>query len=285
MSNNTSHHKIWDIIFSSDEIRQLQIFTDNYNDLKKNQLKSPSLSSPTPSYRVWFDNTEMELRAYALNFRKIYSKDGQAGGSFPDLCEAVKTHEDTALALLAEDSLAYFDELRSVDIRAVPREFMKLLGAPCIYQLFEHYPILITIHDLIQLFFYTQYHHNPHSGRVEKLQNLKDFLNRPDADIILKYMFFMALWTFQMLFLDVGQSFVGMFQSKAPRPQDSTKIPNLGEKGATTEDLRRRSKFEALKRSFAQILWIEAGRPECGAYYFEDEAERQMLLGLGRIYI
>ena len=279
------HNKNTEINFSSDEIRQLQIFTDNYNELKVNRLKAPTLSSPTPLYRVWFDNTETELQAYALNFRKIYSRDGQAGGSFPDLCEAIKTHEDTALALLAEDSLAYFDELRSVDVRSIPREFMRSLGAPSIYQLFENYSSKVTIHDLIQLFFYTQYHHNPHSGRVEELNNLKSFLKRCDADDILKYMFFMALWTFQMLFLNAGQSFVGMFQVQISHPPDSTKIKNLGERSATTEDLRRRNKFEALKRSFAQSLWIEAGRPECGAYYFEDEAERRMLLGLGRIYI
>ena len=59
----------------------------------------------------------------------------------------------------------------------------------------------------------------------------------------------------------------------------------MGMQGATTEDLQRRSKFEKFKRSFAHSIWIEAGRPECGEYAFEEEAERRMLINLGRVRI
>lgn len=229
----------------------------------------------------------MELQAYVLIFWKIYSKDSKAGGSFPDLCEAIQTHEDTALALLAEDSLTCFNNLNSIEIRDVPQEFMRTnpLGAPCIYQLFENYPTKITICELIQLFFYTQFHHNPHSGRVNKLQKLQSFLNRPDSNDILKYIFWMALLSFQYLFFNVGQSFVGQYQAQKSINSFSVKIPNLGEKSVTTKDLQKRSKFDKYKRSLAHALWLEAGCPTCGEYAFEEEAEKQMLLSLGRIKI
>jgi len=213
----------------------------------------------------------------------MYSEDRQAGGSFPDLCNLIKKdHKNAALAVLAEDSLADFDELKSMDIRTVYEKKVIALGAPYVYQLLQHYPSMVTIDDFVQLFFYTQYHHHAREDRAEKLDELIRFLDRPDAEEILKYIFFAALWTFQILFFNTGQVFVSMLERNSPGSQNSTIIKNLGKKGSTTEELRKHKIFETHKCSFAHALWIEAQLPKCGSYYFEDEAERRMLIALGR---
>ncbi|QSH42437.1 hypothetical protein P0136_02770 [Lentisphaerota bacterium ZTH] len=275
-----------DISFSSQEKRQLQIFTENFNELKKIKLKSPSLRLPaTPYYSVFMNNTEIELKNYVLVFRRIYSEDKQAGGSFIDLCKLMMAHTGTDLALLAEDSLNYFEDLKSTDIQTKEQNRVTLLGASCIYQLFEDYKTKVTIDEIVQLFFYTQYHHNPNPKRVQMLQRLKDFLHRPDAEDILKYIYLMALLNFNQLFFNTGQAFVEKYQAQYPEDKNPVKIKGLGAQGSTTEDLQRRSKFNMYKRSFANALWVEAGRPDCGQYGFEDEAERRMLLNLGRVRI
>lgn len=275
-----------EISFSSEDKRQLQIFTENFNELKKIKLKSPILSLPaTPYYSVFMKNTEAELKNYVLVFRKIYSEDKQAGGSFIDLCKLMMAHTRTDLALLAEDSLNYFEDLKSTDIRTLKQGAITSLGAPCLYLLFEDYRRKVTIDDIVQVFFYTQYHHNPSPKRVQKLQDLKDFLHRRDAEDILKYIYLMALFNFHGLFLNTGQTFVGKYQAQYPGDKNSVKIKGLGRQGTTTEDLQWRSKFNKYKCSFANALWVESGRPDCGQYGFEDDAEFRMLLNLGKVKI
>ena len=268
-----------DIDFDEEDICQLQIFTELYDELKQNEISKISLSEQDNLYKVSCYKNELELKAYVLLFRKLYSSQKDDRGSFPNICNRLMVHSNTSLAILSEDSQNYFNELNDLDLRYLPED--EYLGAPCIYQLMKKYPDILTVSEFIKLILYTQYQHKPTKAKEQKLQKIKDYLNRCDANEIIKYMFWELLFAFQQIFLNSGQSFVGTFRAKYPTPQKSSKINGMGELGVTTEERRKRDIFNKYKQLFAHELWIIAGRPDCGEYAFEEKAKKRLLLSFG----
>ena len=274
-------NKSADAVFDQETLRQLTIFSQNYKKMIKSPLQLPTLSQQWPFYSLHFQTPEAEVEAFVQTFRKLYLSDKQAKGSFGDVCDELQRYPDCSLSILSEDAKAYFEKIKNTDIRFVAKNKITDLGAPCIYELLENYPKAITVNDFIQLFFNTKFMHNPNPQREELRQSLITFLGRKDAEDILSYIFFSILFCFQILFKNVGQSFNGVLLLH-DNPQKANPI---GLTGCDSHSIRKKAVFEKMKRSLAQKLWIQDARPEAGPYYYEDRAEKQILVALGRVCI
>ena len=270
-----------DAEFDQETLRQLTIFSQNYNKMIKSPLQLPTLRQQWPFYSLHFHAPESEVEAFVQTFRKLYLADKQAKGSFGDICDDLQRYPDCSLSILSEDAKAYFEKIKNTDIRSVAKNKITDLGVPCIYELLENYPKAITVNDFIQLFFNTKFMHNPNPQREELRQSLIAFLGRSDAKDILSYIFFSILFCFQILFKNVGQSFNGVLLLH-DNPQKANPI---GLTGCDSHSIRKKAVFEKMKRSLAQKLWIQDARPEAGPYYYEDRAEKQILVALGRVCI
>ena len=274
-------NKSADAVFDQETLRQLTIFSQNYKKMIKSPLQLPTLSQQWPFYSLHFHAPESEVEAFIQTFRKLYLADKQAKGSFGDVCDDLQRYPDCSLSILSEDAKAYFEKIKNTDIRFVAKNKITDLGAPCIYELLGNYPKAITVNDFIQLFFNTKFMHNPNPQREELRQSLITFLGRRDAEYILLYIFFSILFCFQTLFKSVGQAFNGVLLLHE-HPQKNVSI---GLTDCDSNSIRKKAVFEKMKRSLAQKLWIQDARPEAGPYYYEDRAEKQILVALGRVCI
>ena len=274
-------NKSADAVFDQETLRQLTIFSQNYEKIIKSPLQLPTLRQQWPFYSLHFHAPESEVEAFVQTFRKLYLADKQAKGSFGDVCDDLQRYPDCSLSILSEDAKAYFEKIKNTDIRSVAKNKITDLGVPCIYELLENYPKAITVNDFIQLFFNTKFMHNPNPQREELRQSLIAFLERRDAEDILLYIFFSILFCFQILFKNIGQAFNGVLLLHN-NPQKTNPIGLIG---YDSHSIRKKAVFEKMKRSLAQKLWIQDARPEQGAYSYEDKAEKQILLALGRVRI
>ena len=274
-------NKSTDAVFDQETLRQLKIFSQNYKKMIKSPLQLPTLSQQWPFYSLHFHAPESELEAFIQTFRKLYLTDKQAKGSFGDVCDDLQRYPNCSMSILSEDAKAYFEKIKNTDIRSVAKNKITDLGAHCIYELLESYPKAITVHDFIQLFFNTKFMHNPNPKREELRQSLITFLGRRDAEYILLYIFFSILFCFQTLFKNVGQAFNGVLLLHE-HPQKNVSI---GLTDCDSNSIRKKAVFEKMKRSLAQKLWIQDERPPQGPYYYEDTAEEQIKIALGRIHI
>lgn len=264
-----------DIKLDEDELRNLRIFSEHYDELEQSKIEFPGLTGVS-AVRVIFKNSRSELKAFAMLFRKLYSNDPNEPGSFPNVSNFLKNHPNTALGLLAEDSLQYFNALKDVDIRKT--NALKHLGI-FIEPLFEKYPEPLTVHDIIQLILYTQYQHAAKKSREEKLNKIRAFLNSQDCDEILKHVFLMILCTFQLLFLNAGGSYAGVYKQLCCNPSSassSAQIKQLGLRGISTVEIEKRKILEKYMRLYAVELWKEAGQSGT-PYDFEAEAKTRIL--------
>lgn|GEM_PF-5396485 len=262
---------------------QLRFFSRNYRELLKAPLQAPSLSIDGGRYFVELMTPEAEMKAYVQTFRKLYIHDGQAGGSFGDLCDDLLRYPNSSLSVLAKDSKAEFEMLKNIQFKTIAEEknINLGLGAPCIYKLFKDYPEAITVHKFVQVYLNTKFMHNPNPARDKTWNELVAFLKRDEAEVILSYIFVSILLRFRVLFHNAGQVFVGV--SEHCNPPDNP-IP-IGRTGCDSRSVGRKAVFEKMKKSLANQLWIEKERPPEGPYCFEDEAERQILNALGRASI
>ena len=270
-----------DAEFDQEILRQLAIFSQNYKKMIKSPLQLPILNQQWPFYSLHFQTPEAEVEAFVQTFRKLYLSDKQAKGSFGDVCAELQRYPDCSLSILSEDAKAYFETLKNTDIRFIAKETRPDFGCSDIYKLLKNYPETITVHDFVQLFFNTKFMHNPNPKREVLMQSLITFLGRKDAEDILSYIFFSILFCFQILFKNVGQSFNGVLLLH-DNPQKANPI---GLTGCDSHSIRKKAVFEKMKRSLAQKLWIQDARPEAGPYYYEDRAEKQILVALGRVCI
>ncbi len=270
-----------DAEFDQETLRQLTIFSQNYNKMIKFPLQLPALSQQWPFYSLHFHTPESEVEAFVQTFRKLYLTDKQAKGSFGDVCDELQRYPDCSLSILSEDAKAYFETLKNTDIRFIAKENLPEFCCSDIYKLLENYPEAITVHDFIQLLLNTKFMHNPSPQREKLRQSLIAFLERRDAWSILLYIFFSILFCFQILFKNVGQAFNGVLLLHN-NPQKTNPIGLIG---YDSHSIRKKAVFEKMKRSLAQKLWIQDARPEQGAYSYEDKAEKQILLALGRVRI
>ena len=274
-------NKSADAVFDQETLRQLTIFSQNYNKMIKFSLQLPALSQQWPFYSLHFHTPESEVEAFVQTFRKLYLTDKQAKGSFGDVCDELQRYPDCSLSILSEDAKAYFETLKKTDIRFIAKENLPEFCCSDIYKLLENYPEAITIHDFIQLFLNTKFMHNPSPQREKLRQSLIAFLGRSDAKDILLYIFLSILFCFQILFKNVGQAFNGVLLLHE-HPQKNVSI---GLTDCDSNSIRKKAVFEKMKRSLAKKLWIQDARPEQGAYSYEDKAEKQILLALGRVRI
>jgi len=270
-----------DAEFDQETLRQLTIFSQNYNKIIKSPLQLPTLRQQWPFYSLHFHAPESEVEAFVQTFRKLYLADKQAKGSFGDVCDELQRYPDCSLSILSEDAKAYFETLKKTDIRFIAKENLPEFCCSGIYKLLENYPEAITIHDFIQLFLNTKFMHNPSPQREKLRQSLIAFLERRDAEDILLYIFFSILFCFQILFKNIGKAFNGVLLLHN-NPQKTNPIGLIG---YDSHSIRKKAVFEKMKRSLAQKLWIQDARPEQGAYSYEDKAEKQILLALGRVRI
>ena len=270
-----------DAEFDQETLRQLAIFSQNYKKMIKSPLQLPALSQQWPFYSLHFQTPEAEVEAFVQTFRKLYLSDKQAKGSFGDVCDELQRYPDCSLSILSEDAKAYFETLKKTDIRFIAKETLPEFCCSDIYKLLENYPEAITIHDFIQLFLNTKFMHNPSPQREKLRQSLIAFLERRDAEDILLYIFFSILSYFQILFKNIGQAFNGVLLLHN-NPQKTNPIGLIG---YDSHSIRKKAVFEKMKRSLAQKLWIQDARPEAGPYYYEDRAEKQILVALGRVCI
>ena len=270
-----------DAEFDQETLRQLTIFSQNYNKMIKFSLQLPALSQQWPFYSLHFHTPESEVEAFVQTFRKLYLTDKQAKGSFGDVCDELQRYPDCSLSILSEDAKAYFETLKKTDIRFIAKETLPEFCCSDIYKLLENYPEAITIHDFIQLFLNTKFMHNPSPQRKKLRQSLIAFLERRDAEDILLYIFYSILFCFQILFKNIGQVFNGVLLLH----NNSQKTNPIGLIGYDSHSIRKKAVFEKMKRSLAKKLWIQDARPEQGAYSYEDKAEKQILLALGRVRI
>ncbi len=270
-----------DAEFDQETLRQITIFSQNYNKMIKFSLQLPALSQQWPFYSLHFHTPESEVEAFVQTFRKLYLTDKQAKGSFGDVCDELQRYPDCSLSILSEDAKAYFETPKNTDIRFIAKENLPEFCCSDIYKLLKNYPEAITIHDFIQLFLNTKFMHNPSPQREKLRQSLIAFLERRDAEDILLYIFFSILFCFQILFKNVGQAFNGVLLLHE-HPQKNVSI---GLTDCDSNSIRKKAVFEKMKRSLAQKLWIQDARPEQGAYSYEDKAEKQILLALGRVRI
>jgi len=274
-------NKSADAVFDQETLRQLTIFSQNYEKIIKSPLQLPTLRQQWPFYSLHFHAPESEVEAFVQTFRKLYLADKQAKGSFGDVCDDLQRYPDCSLSILSEDAKAYFEKIKNTDIRSVAKNKITDLGVPCIYELLENYPKAITVNDFIQLFFNTKFMHNPNPQREELRQSLIAFLGRSDAKDILLYIFLSILFCFQILFKNVGQAFNGVLLLHE-HPQKNVSI---GLTDCDSNSIRKKAVFEKMKRSLAQKLWIQDERPPQGPYYYEDTAEEQIKIALGWIHI
>ena len=270
-----------DAEFDQETLRQLTIFSQNYKKMIKSPLQLPILNQQWPFYSLHFQTPEAEVEAFVQTFRKLYLTDKQAKGSFGDVCDELQRYPDCSLSILSEDAKAYFETLKKTDIRFIAKETLPEFCCSDIYKLLENYPEAITIHDFIQLFLNTKFMHNPSPQREKLRQSLIAFLDRRDAEDILLYIFFSILSYFQILFKNIGQAFNGVLLLHN-NPQKTNPIGLIG---YDSHSIRKKAVFEKMKRSLAQKLWIQDARPEQGAYSYEEKAEKQILLALGRVRI
>ena len=216
-----------DAEFDQETLRQLTIFSQNYNKMINFSLQLPALSQQWPFYSLHFHTPESEVEAFVQTFRKLYLTDKQAKGSFGDVCDELQRYPDCSLSILSEDAKAYFETLKNTDIRFIAKETRPDFGCSDIYKLLKNYPETITVHDFVQLFFNTKFMHNPNPKREVLMQSLITFLGRKDAEDILSYIFFSILFCFQILFKNVGQSFNGVLLLH-DNPQKANPIGLIG---------------------------------------------------------
>ena len=247
-----------DAEFDQETLRQLTIFSQNYEKIIKSPLQLPTLRQQWPFYSLHFQTPEAEVEAFVQTFRKLYLSDKQAKGSFGDVCDELQRYPDCSLSILSEDAKAYFETLKKTDIRFIAKETLPEFCCSDIYKLLENYPEAITIHDFIQLFLNTKFMHNPSPQREKLRQSLIAFLERRDAEDILLYIFFSILSYFQILFKNIGQAFNGVLLLHN-NPQKTNPIGLIG---YDSHSIRKKAVFEKMKRSLAQKLWIQDARPE-----------------------
>ena len=196
-------NKSADAVFDQETLRQLTIFSQNYEKIIKSPLQLPTLRQQWPFYSLHFHAPESEVEAFVQTFRKLYLADKQAKGSFGDVCDELQRYPDCSLSILSEDAKAYFETLKKTDIRFIAKETLPEFCCSDIYKLLENYPEAITIHDFIQLFLNTKFMHNPSPQRKKLRQSLIAFLERRDAEDILLYIFYCVMSTFLTIFFTV----------------------------------------------------------------------------------
>jgi len=263
-----------DITLNEEELRSLRIFSELYEELESMQIQPPGLEGIPDREHVVFKNSETEIKAFVMLFRKLYSSNPDDYGSFPNVSRLLQGHPNTALGQLAEDSLGYFTALKEMDIRSKDCARRIIIWG----SYFEKYPEPITVDDFIRLMLYTQYQHSPKKSKEEKLNGLRHFLNSTDCDETLKYIFLAILHSFQILFLNVGGSYSGVMKQLCddlPQSLPSAQIKQIGERGIPLPEMKKLKIKEKYVRIYAQELWNEAGRKGT-PYEFEPEAAWRM---------
>lgn len=276
-----------EILFLEDELRELQIFSENFGEFKKSLLSFPKIEkipeAGAKRIKLQHIETKTEFASYLVLFRKIYSCSNDEPGNFSAVCNIFIKYSETRLALLAEDALQYFDQQKANEIKtfnefSINRVLEKEFGV-----LLKKYSEQLKVSDFIDLVFYTGNLHNPKKLKIERLNKLRKFLNRPDADEIISLLSSFCLISFQQLFCNVGQLFVEAYIA-TNETKSTEKFSQLSRQGLTADQHEKKTVFNKYVRILAESLWREAALPQSSPYAFENIAGKIILENLGSDY-
>lgn len=218
-----------------------------------------------PNPRLQTQATDEEIRSFITIFRRLYMK--KEPGNF---VEAVAVFVD-----------ANNDNPIAGRINGIAREYLNGLDkSPRIIPMLGCQDLPFTRKQLIDVFMYTQYLHQPSKDRTRQFgEYLQAVGNRRE---LLTWIFLCDLWACSLHIGNAGRIIVDFYERYCDHHNVSASIisaasdecPGIGtlEKRQDRNDRVLRERTEEL----AQNLWENAGRPQAGLEAFRNKASVQL---------
>jgi hypothetical protein len=262
-----------EVTLSPNEIRVLGIFMRDLRELQdsafmKDQPATLHTSGPSvPSGYPFVETaaTDDEIRSFVTIFRRLYMEKEPA--NFQKAAAVfVKSLGSDRYAKFVDGTVKEYE--RHLDSPPDTPPFIR--SGTCTFK----------VKRLIDVFLYTQYHHQPDEKRQRQFGECLAEVQGKRA--ILMWLFLTEMWKLSLEIGNAGRIISGWFQHYCDHHAVSPDVPNslrdhhAGLGAAEKEDDRQARLFQEKVEQLATALWEEAGQPAGGQSQFLVVARDQL---------
>lgn len=254
-----------EVTLSPKEIRVLAIFIRDLRELQDSAfMKDPPAtlhmsgqSVPGGYPFVKTAATDDEIRSFVTIFRRLYMEK-----------EPANFQKAAAVFVNALESDRYASFVEGAD-----KEYERHLDSPPDTPPFiPSGTCTFKVKRLIDVFLYTQYHHQPDEKRQRQFEECLAELKGKRA--LLTWLFLTEIWRLSLEIINAGRIISWWFQHYCDHYAISPDVPNslrdnhAGLGAAEKEEDRRARLFQEKVEQLANCLWEEAGQPSGGQSQF-----------------
>ena len=209
--------------------------------------------------------TDEEIRSFVTIFRRLCITNERA-----DFWKVVKIFNIYASAYPLGRWVKCAGKQYRVDINSVPRN----------NPFFGSGTFPLTRKELFEVYFYTQYMHQPNTRREKQFQECLVAVNNRSP--LLTWLFLTELWFCGHQMACAGRIIADFYDRYcqchqiSPHVLKSIAVSNPGIGALEKKDEQRWRVFQIKRKELAQSLWIANGRPDGGSEVFLDQATEQL---------